>query len=162
VIWNYNIDEILALAEQIERNGIEYYTHASQLVKSDEQKRTLQKLAEMERDHEKTFSAMRESQLSQYAAFDPDGEVSRYLKAIVDGKIFDYTDLAVKELSKLSVADIYRKAIDLEKDSIIFYLGIQELVPERFGKTQIGRIISEEMSHITLLSNDLAEEMGRS
>ncbi len=161
MIWNYNIDEILALAEQIERNGIEYYTKASQLVKKDEQKRTFQKLAEMERNHEQVFAEMKASQLSEYASFDPDGEDSRYLSAIVNGKIFDYTDSAVKELPNLSVTDIYRKAIDLEKDTILFYLGIQELVPERLGKSQIGRIISEEMSHITLLSDDLAEEMGK-
>lgn len=155
----YNIDEILELAEQIERNGVEYYSRAAKLVENEEQRRTFRKLAEMERNHEQLFAEMRASQIDQYESFDPDGEDARYLDAIVDGNIFDYKDPEVRAIAEMSVTDIYRKAIDLEKDTIIFYLGIRELVPERYGKAQMSGIISEEMSHITLLSNDLAKQM---
>ena len=47
---------------------------------------------------------------------------------------------------------ILRVAIGLEKDSIIFYLGMKELVPENLGKNRIDKIIKEEMGHIRLLS----------
>jgi len=155
----FNLDEVLAMAERIERNGIQYYDRASQLVKNDEQKRTFRKLVEMERDHVKTFADMRSSQPSMNAFFDPDSEASHYLQAMVDHQIFDYGDSAVQYLADLSVVDVYRKAIDLEKDSIVFYLGIQELVPERFGRSKVSEIIREEMSHIALLSTDLGKEM---
>jgi len=52
--------------------------------------------------------------------------------------------------------DILQKAIGMEKDSIVFYLGIKELVPERLGKGRIDAIIREEMNHITSLSKRLA------
>lgn len=41
------------------------------------------------------------------------------------------------------------------KDSIVFYLGMKEMVPENFGKAKIDAIIKEEMTHIKLLSKEL-------
>lgn len=43
-------------------------------------------------------------------------------------------------------------AIGLEKESIVFYLGMKELVPESLGKKKIDDIMKEEMGHIRLLS----------
>jgi rubrerythrin len=156
---NYNVDEILAMAEEIERNGAEYYARAAQITEGEEKKAKLQKLAEMERNHERIFAEMRASQPAEQASFDPDGEAGRYLGAIVDGKVFDYQSAPAADLAGKSLVDIYRKAIDLEKDSIIFYLGIRELVPEGFGNAQMDDIIHEEMGHIVLLSDELAKEI---
>ena len=46
-------------------------------------------------------------------------------------------------------------AIDLEKESIVFYQGMKEFVPESLGKNKINDIIKEEMKHIRILSNKL-------
>jgi len=51
--------------------------------------------------------------------------------------------------------DIFRMAIGLEKDSIVFYLGMKDAVPERLGRSKIDRIIKEEMVHIAILSGKL-------
>jgi rubrerythrin len=47
-------------------------------------------------------------------------------------------------------------AMDMEKDSIVFYLGMKEMVPERLGKDRIDGIIKEEMGHLALLGKELA------
>jgi len=52
--------------------------------------------------------------------------------------------------------EILKAAILAEKDSIVFYLGMKEMVPEDFGKAKIDIITKEEMSHIKLLSTRLA------
>ncbi|HHR86163.1 MAG TPA: rubrerythrin [Candidatus Acetothermia bacterium] len=156
---SYNIDEILAMAERIERNGVDYYDRAAELTEDEGKKAKLRKLADMERSHEQIFAEMRASQPEERASFDPDGEVGRYLGAIVDGKVFDYRSAPAADLAGKSLVDVYRKAIDLEKDSIIFYLGIRELVPEKLGNAQMDDIIREEMGHIVLLSDDLAAEL---
>ncbi len=150
----YNIDEIFALAEKIERDGAEYYRRAAEFADTEEKKRRLEKLTEMELGHEQTFAAMRADVSESSAVFDPDGEAARYLERIVDGRVFDYRSAPAAELAGKSLAEIYRKAIDLEKDSIVFYLGIRDLVPE--GKDRIEAIIREEMGHIALLSEELA------
>ena len=41
--------------------------------------------------------------------------------------------------------EVLQTAIGLEKDSIIFYVGIEELVPEKLGKDKVNDIIKEEM-----------------
>ena len=158
---SYNIDEILAMAERIERNGVDYYDRAAELTEDEGKKAKLRKLADMERSHEQIFAEMRASQPEERASFDPDGEVGRYLGAIVDGKVFDYRSAPAADLAGKSLVDVYRKAIDLEKDSIIFYLGIRELVPEKLGNAQMDDIIREEMGHIVLLSDDLAAELEK-
>jgi rubrerythrin len=44
----------------------------------------------------------------------------------------------------------------LEKDSIAFYTGIREVIPEAWGRDKMEGIIKEEMSHIRLLGERLA------
>lgn len=51
---------------------------------------------------------------------------------------------------------IIKYAMAAEKDSIVFYLGMKDLVPENMGKKKIDEIIREEMSHIRLLSKELS------
>jgi len=52
--------------------------------------------------------------------------------------------------------EILKSAIEAEKDSIIFYLGMKDAVPEKLGKDKIEAIIKEEMGHVRLLSSELA------
>jgi len=44
----------------------------------------------------------------------------------------------------------------LEKDSIVFYVGIKEAIPPDWGKAKIDAIIREEMGHISLLDDKLS------
>ena len=43
-----------------------------------------------------------------------------------------------------------------EKDSIVFYLGLEHYVPGQCGKDKIRAIIKQEMGHIVLLKDKLA------
>ena len=52
---------------------------------------------------------------------------------------------------------ILKAAIEAEKDSIVFYLGMKNAVPEKLGKDRIEGIIKEEMGHIRLLSRELVQ-----
>ena len=156
---HFNADEIFEMAEQIERNGAKFYRKVAEGTEDEGTKQFLLELAEMEDDHERTFAAMR-SELSAEErtapTFDPEGEAAMYLQAMADGYVFDVHDDPTELLTgEEAIADVLRTAIGLEKDSIVFYLGIKEMVPERLGKDRINHIIKEEMSHITTLSNQL-------
>ena len=48
-------------------------------------------------------------------------------------------------------------AIQAEKDSIAFYLGMKDMVPEELGNNKIDSSIKEEMSHIRILSEKLLD-----
>ena len=60
-----------------------------------------------------------------------------------------------KEIDTGSLEAILKAAILAEKDSIVFYLGMKDLVPENLGQSHLDNIIKEEMSHIKLLSHRL-------
>jgi rubrerythrin len=155
----FNADEIFEIAEMIERNGAEFYRRAAELVTETSAKTLLLELAAWEESHLSLFMEMRQQlagRACEPATFDPEGLTGAYLKALADRRVFDYKEDVAKKLSgRENLDDILKTAIGLEKDSIIFYLGLKELVPEALGKDKIEAIIKEEMRHIALLSQKL-------
>ncbi|KAF2958380.1 rubrerythrin [Thermotoga sp. Ku-13t] len=160
----FNIDEVFEMAEQIERNGVVFYNKAAEMFPEYTKKSVFLKLAEMEKEHEKRFHQMRlelaakEREITQF--LDPQGEAAAYLRAMVSGKVFDSKlDPTTRFKQVGSVSDVIRIAIDVEKDSIIFYLGLKEMIPQGLGKDKIDLIVREEMSHVALLS-DMLEKIS--
>ena len=152
-MYDFNADDILQMAEQIERNGAAFYRECAGNVADPAAVELLEKLAAMEDDHEKTFASIR-SHLSakekESTTFDPNGEAILYLKALADTKVF-----FEKSIDTSDMEDILKSAITAEKDSIVFYLGMKDLVPEDLGTARVDAIIKEEMAHIKLLANEL-------
>jgi len=153
MMYDFNADDIFEIAEQLERNGAAFYRKAADAVNDDKARDILLKLAGMEDDHEKSFSKMRaDLTASEKAAtvFDPEGDAVHYLKALADTRVF-----FEKEIDTASMEAILKDAITAEKDSIVFYLGMRDAVPENLGRSRLDAIIQEEMGHIRLLSKEL-------
>ena len=76
------------------------------------------------------------------------GEYTAYLEALVDSAVFA-DDVVTSEMVTRVDSDIeaLELAIGLEKDSILFYYQMKDLVPPRVEAT-LDRIISEEKSHL--------------
>lgn len=151
--YDFNADEILKIAEQIERNGSNFYRKAAEKVSGQAEKKLLTHLAEMEDAHEKTFASLRKTLSDKEKAstvFDPEDQTGSYLRSLADTRVF-----FEKELDFSSMKSILKDAIVAEKDSIIFYLGIKDAVPADLGKGKIEAIIKEEMSHIRLLNREI-------
>ena len=156
--YDFNADDVFEMAEQMERNGGKFYRTAADNTEDSANKEFLLKLATMEDQHEKTFKAMR-TELSERekasTVFDPQGEAALYLRALADTRVFFEKEIDVTSLKK-----ILKSAIEAEKDSIVFYLGMKEAVPENLGQGRLDHIIKEEMGHIRLLSKKLVEHRG--
>ena len=155
----YSIDEIFEMAEQLERNGGQFYRLAAESTTNPTHQKMLRELAAMEDEHERVFHEMRlniAKQDSKTATFDPEGLAGQYLQALVDGEVFD-VKTGPSELLKQTetMEDILQIAIGLEKDSIIFYLGIKGVLEDPLVKEIMDKIIQEEMEHITTLSKKL-------
>ena len=151
--YDFNANEILQMAEQLERNGADFYRKSIEKIQDPAGKELLLSLAEMEDQHEKTFADLRSKLTASEKAqtvFDPQGETVRYLKALADSKVF-----FEKTIDTDSMEGILKEAITAEKDSILFYLGLKDAVPEALGKDKIDAVIKEEMSHINLLTREL-------
>ena len=152
---DFNADEVFEIAEQIERNGAKFYRTAAENVSDSDHKKLLLDLAAMEDEHEQTFKTLR-SNLSRdekvMTTFDPEGESEGYLRSLADTRVF-----YEKEIDTTSFKEILKSAITAEKDSIVFYLGMKDVVPAHLGQQKLDGIIKEEMSHIRLLSKELLE-----
>ena len=151
--YDFNADDIFEIAEQLERNGAKFYRNAADGISDPASKAFLLKLAVMEDEHEKTFHSLRTTLTGEEKAptvFDPQDEAVLYLKALADTRVF-----FEKEMAGTSMKEILKSAIEAEKDSIVFYLGMKDAVPEKSGRNKIETIIKEEMGHIRILSREL-------
>jgi rubrerythrin len=91
MLYDFNANEILQMAEQIERNGADFYRKSSEKIQDKAGIKLLLNLAEMEDQHEQTFATLRSKLSAEEKAstvFDPEGETVRYLKALADSKVF--------------------------------------------------------------------------
>ena len=156
---DFSADEVFEVAEQIERNGEKFYRKAADAA-AKEISPLLLKLADQEADHQKTFQQMREGLAGKelaFTVFDPEGQAGMYLRALAEGKVFDIdSDPSEKLTGAESAEDVLTAAIGLEKDSVVFYVGMKEMVTAGHGKGKVDKIIFEEIGHILLLSKELA------
>jgi len=156
----FNADEILEMALKIERNGAKFYTQAAGMTGDSSARALLLELAAMEEDHETTFSEMKagltEEERKQMT-YDPQGELPFYLEAFANKSVFkSIEDDSKKTLSGTeNIEQIFRFAVGMEKDSIVFYLGLQDLVPQRLGGERVDAILKEEMGHLAKLGDML-------
>ena len=166
--YAFNVDEIFKVAEQIEKNGKEFYRKLAENISNTLVSQFFLNLADMEAEHEKVFTSMRADLTDQEqkpTVFDLEGETALYLRALADLQVFgregkkDFIlsdDLPEQD----RIRRVHRAAIGLEMESIVFYLGMKELVPKRLGKDKIDKIIKEEMGHIRLLSGFQKKLLG--
>lgn len=150
---DFNANDIFEIAVKIEENGAAFYRAAADKMDDEKHKEFLLEFARMEDEHVVTFTQMK-NQLDEMASlptvFDPENESMVYLKALADTRVFHK-----KKEPESSFSSILATALQTEKDSIAFYLGMKDLVPERQGKEKINDIIKEEMSHIKIIARKM-------
>lgn len=155
----FNADEVFEMAEEIERNGAKFYREAASNAASSEVREMFQNMASMEDGHLRTFQEMRKSLTEQEkgeTAFDPYNEASLYLQALADSKGFEGMKSPTQKLTgKESVQELFEIAIGAEKNSVLYYVGLKDLVSAEAGRDKIEAIIREEVRHIADLRRRL-------
>ena len=157
----FNADEIYNIAEQIERNGQKFYHDSAGRVGDSVAKQVLQDLAKMEVGHLKFFQALH-ADLSEQAreeiTWDPDGQAGAYLKAAADSHIFktnaDPTSLLEDNADAREILEL---ALQFEKDSVIYFLGVADVVPAHLGKANVLELAQQERNHIVLIQRTLSK-----
>ncbi|MCX5999400.1 MAG: ferritin family protein [Chloroflexi bacterium] len=151
--------ELIDVAVGIEKNGAAFYGTLAKSTKGLTAQSAYQELADKEKEHIAIFQGML-SRAGEYAL--PDNytsEYDAYLKGLVDSTIFT-TDRAAREKAMKVKSD--NEAIEIgiaaEKESILFYSELQELV-RRTDRDVLSRVIQEEKSHLRRLS-ELLDKLG--
>ncbi len=156
----FNADEVFEMAEQIERNAAKFYREAAVKASDRQIKEMFLRLAGMEDAHLRTFQQMRKSLSDQEkggTTFDPEGEASLYLQAMADDRGFEgMRDRNLKLTGQESTRELLEIAIGAERNSILYYVGLKEMVPTEAGRAKVQAIISEEVRHAADLRRELA------
>lgn len=155
----FSADEILKMAEQLEKNGAAFYKFAAKEVSNEHIRKLLLDLANWEEGHQKTFARMRntwEAKAEGKKTLATNDRNALYLQMLLDTHLFDFqTDHMELIKSKTTVDDVLQMAVKIEKDSVIFYLSLKNFFPDMDDRTIIDRIIEEEMDHITFLNREI-------
>ncbi len=149
---SFSGSELINIAIDIERRGIAFYDIMTKSTENATAREVFQHLVDMEREHIRIFEGM----LGEADKYQPSetypGEYAAYLQALVDSAIFT-DDMLTSEMATRMDSDIeaMELAISAEKDSILFYYEMKEIMPRRAQPT-VDRIIAEEKSHLRQLS----------
>jgi rubrerythrin len=157
--YDFNAEEVFEMAIQIEANGAAFYRKAAELQDDKSDKNFLETIASMEDRHKIGFEKMK-AQVSDLeksqTVFDPNEELYLYLKAMADSHGGEGNPEATNQLTgDETMAQIIETAIGLEKESILFYIGLKDIVPPKMGRAKIDEIIEEEKKHVAQLSGFL-------
>ena len=149
---SFSGSELINIAIGIERRGIIFYDIMVKSTESDTARDAFQYLADMERQHFQIFQGMLGKADKYQPAETYAGEYAAYLQALVDSAVFT-DDMVTSEMATQSDTDIeaMELAISAEKDSILFYYEMKEIMPSQAQPT-VDKIITEEKSHLRQLS----------
>jgi rubrerythrin len=148
---NFNAKEILEIAIQNEKNGIEFYSKLSEKAEDPKLKKTLNEFANQERSHVTAIKKLinrfleEESNLNYY----DDPEELLYLQAIADSSLFTDkpTDDNVKEVLNDILAALHY-AVGIEVKSIEFYKQVLQVMAPNSGQEVVEEIIEQEKGHV--------------
>ena len=149
---SFSSGELINIAIGIERRGIAFYDVMARSTENAEARDIFQYLADMEREHMQIFQGMLGEAEKYQPSESPDGEYSAYLQALIDSAVFT-DDIVTSETATEANSDIkaLELAIGAEKDSILFYYEMRDLMPQRTRPT-VDKMIAEEKSHLRGLS----------
>ena len=153
--------EILEMAMGIERNGIAFYDTLAEKTSDTSICSLYTYLSNEEKKHLMSFRNMAGPEGSFKPAESYPGEYMQYLKLIIDNAVFtDTTD--ARRLAENAVSDYNAidTGIQAEKDSILFYSELRNIVSEPDRGT-VDTIIEAEKDHLRQLSELKATLKGK-
>lgn len=147
------MEEILEIAIKIEENGVSFYNTLAELSRDKTAKELFRFLEGEEREHIGVFKNLYKDLTGKgfERAFSEE-EANLYLHSLIENRIFKSPEEiieTIKESGELSVIDL---AIQIEKDTILYYYEILENLTEK-EKELVKRLINQEKTHVYRLSN---------
>jgi len=144
--------ELLEVAMGIERNGMAFYQALADKTGSKDVKDIYNYLAGEEKKHLDTFQGMSDSLGQAKPQETYTEEYMLYLKSLIDNVVFsNVTEAQQKAARVFNEIEAVDTGIQAEKDSILFYTELQNIVREMDRKVVLN-IVDEEKKHLRQLS----------
>jgi rubrerythrin len=156
-----NSYEVLAIAVQVERNGIEFYRKSARLFHGSAVGGLFQQLLEWEQAHADSFSRMMEEASNrswQKGTYSPHRVAMPDSLMLAGLAVFGiHPDPREHFTGNETREEVLRVAISKEKDSVVFYTGLKGFVSDPDDQATVDEVIHEEMHHVRVLSQALEQ-----
>ncbi len=148
-----NAADIVAAAVEIERRGHAFYTAAEKQAQNADDKKFFAFMASEELRHEGIFSGiLKRVGGLPLPAGSSDEEYLSYVHSLLDSHALFMDDDQAALLTKPLL-----QAMRLEKDTLVFFLELENLVPDA-EKSHVRACADEERKHLRLLALRIAEK----
>ena len=147
----FSTKELVDIAIGIEESGYYFYTQSRKKFTDPNFTDLLAFLAEEELRHKELFEKMLGELSDTSGIFTED--YFQYIKSLGDERVFknnDDVDAAVKTVQ--SIFDVLKIAMAAEKDSILFYYELRDVLPENMFSL-VNSILVEEKRHLLQLGS---------
>jgi rubrerythrin len=151
--------EVLDIAEKMGRNAAGFYGRAAGMYDDPKISRLFSELAQWEKRHTQIFAEMKEHlsgqtwELGQYGAERPKAPAPQVPTTVFGDRADPSRELTGDEAK----ADVLRRAIQKEKDTIAYYTSLKEFVLGDDSVEAIKEIIREEDRHVRILTQSLEQ-----
>ncbi|HID89688.1 MAG TPA: DUF2383 domain-containing protein [Anaerolineae bacterium] len=152
--------EALNMALQIEKSGEAFYTAAARRVPEGEIRAVLEDMAVQERRHYKAFQKLADRVGPAPTLSGPEWEeYEEYVQTALENALFAGPDKALAAAEQVQTADeALRMALGFEKDTLIFFYDLREMMPEK-DQNIVTEIIREEKAHVRRLARLLSKRI---
>lgn len=144
----FYINEILDFAIEREQESYDLYNALQEQVEDQKAKKVFETLKGEEQKHKdlytKILSKVEHNRTPSVEGYD---EYDEYMQTLIESR--RTIRQAPSDLSQ--ILDVLNFAIEREKDAVLFYVGLENYVPEE-NRSTVKDIIKEEGSHIVKLS----------
>ncbi len=147
----FRASEILQMAIEIERSGLAFYEACVRAASDGRVSEVFQFMVGEEKKHIEIFRNMEEPLAHYQLPQTHPGETQAYMRALIEDRVFASPEEGAEQAQ--ATENPFRAiatAIGFEKDSILFYEAMKELVRPSEAEA-IDGVVNEEQGHIRRL-----------
>jgi len=147
----FRASEILQMAIEIERSGLAFHQACVEAADNERVVDVFQFMVGEEKRHIEIFKALEEP-LARYELPETyPGELQAYMRALIEDRVFASAEEGAEQAQATgNPFQAIATAIGFEKDSILFYEAMKQLVRPSDAEA-IDEVIGEEQTHISRL-----------
>jgi rubrerythrin len=150
----FYIHEVVNFAIEREQESYDLYKELAEKVENQELKTIFQTLMAEEKKHKVFYFELLSAVDEKRSPGAPEGEeYDAYMRTLIEAR----RTVKKPNVDVSNIHEVLDFAIEREKDAVLFYVGLENYVPER-DRLIVKGIIKEEGSHIVKLA-DLKKEL---
>lgn len=162
MMYCFNAAEVFQLALEIKENGRSFYEQARNKIQDPEIRKQFAALAQEELEHMNKIKQLKAESPwgSGPSTPDPENEMEVYVKATAEQHVYKTCGaLSIKLDTIQDVADVLKLALQFEKDSVIFFMSMQEAICEGKDREVVDILLKEDLKRVKHLSMQI-QRMG--